>query len=222
MNKFPKLSAVVGLLLLAAAAVSAGNAQPQEVQAVLAAARDGVTQFLSKIPVGSEASFGFNSRAEFDNVGLGTPIAVVTVVPESINTVRTDQELFVSVNEWRVPVLVGGEMRALLTVAKVGGAWKAVDFGASGLAVELGQFMKDKATEMSGRTLELLRLYQLHSDFLVLADPTLPAVAENIYPLKSASMMLARNGQAVQSVYSKATLLPLLQEDFRREAQNEK
>ncbi|HVP07346.1 MAG TPA: hypothetical protein VMS71_05835, partial [Candidatus Acidoferrum sp.] len=188
----------------------------------VAAAREGVARFLDMIPVGSEASYGFNNRGEFGNVGLGTPIAVVSIVPDSIkNGIREDQNIFVPVNEWRVPITVNGEMRALLTVAKVGGTWKAVDFGASGLASELGKFMKDRAMDIAGRRVELLRLYQLHSDFLLLTDTTQAAAKENICPLTSATMMLERNGQAVKSVYSKATLLPLIREDFGREAQNE-
>ena len=224
MTNCPRMAVIIGLVsCVLLTAGSRGASQPQETGDVLAAAQAGVTQFLARIPVGSEALYGFTDRSEFGSVGLGTPIAVFTIVPDSIDdSTPAGEEFLVPVNEWRVPVTVNGEMRALLTVSKVRDTWKAVDFGATGLAVELRRFMANRAADVSGRRLELLRLYQLHSDFVILVD-TAPAGAPAAFcPLRSATMMLERNGQTAESVYSKEELLPVIREDFRREAANEK
>lgn len=223
MTKCHRTGVIIGLLSCVLLTAGIGSAvQPQERGDVVAAAQAGVAQFLAKIPVGSEALYGFTDRSEFGSVGLGTPIAVLTIVPDSIKDgVEIGREYLVPVNEWRVPVTVNGEMRALLTVSKVEGNWTAVDFGAAGLAIELHRFMTVRAAEMSGRPLQLLRLYQLHCDFAVVGD-TAPAVTTAaIYPLRSAAMMLERNAQTVESVYSIEKLLPVIREDFRREAANE-
>lgn len=223
MAKRTRTGLIFGLLLCAfLTAWTDSSAQPQETREVLTTAQAEVMQFLAKIPVGSEALYGFTDRSELDRVGLGTPIAVLTVVPDSISdNTQIDKDYLVPINEWRVPVTVSGRMRALLTVSKVLGNWKAVDFGAIGLAIELDRFMTDRAAEASGRRLELLRLYQLRCDFAVLADASPAGAPADIYPLRSATMMLERNGHAVERVYSREKLLPVLREDFRREATDE-
>lgn len=223
MTKCLRIGRVFGLLLCALlTAWTDSRAQSQETGEVLAIAQAEVTQFLARIPIGSEALYGFTDRSELDLIELGTPVAVLTVVPDSISdSTRINKDYLVPIHEWRVPVTVSGRMRAFLSVSKVRGIWKAVDFGAAGLAAELDQFMTDHATEASGRRLELLRLYQLHCDFAVLAD-VLPAGAPaTIYPLRSATLMLERNGHAIERVYSREKLLPLLREGFRREATDE-
>lgn len=91
--------------------------------------------FLARIPPGQETTYGFNARSEFAEATPGEPYQMYTVASGGSRS-SVDQSLQ-PMNEWRVPVSVRGEYRALLTVIRDRDRWRAVDFGAALLAREL-------------------------------------------------------------------------------------
>jgi hypothetical protein len=161
----PAPSAAVGGTGSAAAPLSSDD-EPDHAEA-LAAARDGLRRFLDRIPEGTRASYGFSSPEEIDRAQLGAPYRVWTADPE-----RTRAAPLSSVREWRFPVTVDGEYRALLTVSSAnGGPLRAVALGAAGLARELGRHERDRAVPAQAERV-LLRLYELRADFV--AFPAAP------------------------------------------------
>jgi hypothetical protein len=194
-----------------------------ETRGFTAVAESGLAQFLGKIPAGSESLYGFSSRDELLQVKLGTPIPVFTIVPDStMGDIVTAKEYLTITDEWRIPITVDGEAKALLTLSKVNGTWKCVDFGAAGLAREIQKFIESHSFDETRQQLALLRLYQLHADFAMVRDTATSVNAAAFYPLRSASVMLERNRNPLERVYDLQKLLPVLKEDFRREVENEK
>ena len=135
-----------------------------ETAAVSAAAERDFSFFLERIPDTEVSAYGFLSRDELHNVRPGTPLRVHTVDVD-----RSGETPVVggmrAMDEWRVPLLVEGEPRALLTVVRQGAEYKAVDFGAAGLAAALSE-TPQAARKTSSDALYLLRVFELRQDFL--------------------------------------------------------
>ncbi len=106
-------------------------AQDTDVNTVIAVANKSIKSYLEKIPAGNEKGYGFDNRQEFEIVKTGNPYHVFTLSNDFFkdDKLPTEKNYLVAVNEWRVPITVNGQYRALLTIAKVKGIWKAVNFG---------------------------------------------------------------------------------------------
>jgi len=155
-------SVLLGAVVLFGLSVVAAPAQ----NTAAGAAAAGLRPFLSSIPEGREADFGFATRGEFELATLGSPYELVSILPHDLATasaVRPD--ILVPMDTFRFPVLCKGKIRALLTVARVEGEWKAVDFGAAGLAAAVERFEENVPSPGEGARKLLLRLYQLKIDF---------------------------------------------------------
>lgn len=126
-----------------------------EAREAAVAAEAGLARFLGAIPEVSLGGFGFGDRHEVDRAVLGAPYRVWLSEAQAREVGATD--------EWRFPVMVDGAFRALLTVSRVDGAYLAVDFGAAGLARELGGLERARTLPADGRRV-LLRLPALRAD----------------------------------------------------------
>ncbi len=115
--------------------------------------------WLSRIPAGEEELYGFQDRDEFKRTAVAKPFRMCAV----------SSQYGVSIlNEWRVPVLVDGRYRALLTVAQMGGTLKAVDFGAAALAQQLARIVDTyRLGSTTGNKFFLLRFYEATKDYVV-------------------------------------------------------
>ncbi len=92
--------------------------------------------FLNLIPEGREKDYGFAMRSDFSKIKIEEPY-------QTYYLSKKDKDLlFVSGNEWRVPLSVDGHYVALLTVQINAGVAEAVDFGANGLAQKIEEFEK--------------------------------------------------------------------------------
>jgi hypothetical protein len=151
-------------------------------EAICAVARSSLTAFLEKIPVGHESRYGFLHRNEFGRATCGTPLRMYT---DSMKTNADESSNRpVALNEWRVPVLVDGGLRSLLTVAMTDGVPEAVELGGAALAREVNEFEK----KYHGIRRGLFRLYRLRCDFLML-DRTGKGFNEGeFHPLRSARL----------------------------------
>jgi hypothetical protein len=157
----------------------------QEVTRVLEAARARLAFLLDRIPVGFEKHYGFRNRVEFGRASAGAPFRVVTLADGDIR-LGTYRPLPVGV--WRVPVVVDDEHRALVTVARMQGSWRAVEIGAAVLAKDLEHTLGQVGGAPAQRT--ILRVYPLRSDFLILAHRDARPEEGSIHPLESARRFL--------------------------------
>ena len=154
-------------------------------------ARSSLNEFLDKIPTGRESRYGFLNRAEFARASIGVPMRVYIAGPDLADVNSEDNPSSPkATNEWRVPVLVDGEPRALLTVSVTDGALTTTELGAAGLSRELGEFKK----KYPARRRALLRLHTLQCDFII-NDRTGDGFDKaDYYPLRSAQNLFKSSG----------------------------
>ena len=156
------------------------NVYPQTVDKsiIFQLADDELYNYLNKIPLGQEKMFGFNDRGEFSKAEIGVPYEVYTLNPDFFNddTISINKSYVVTTNNWRVPVVVDNQNRALLTISKYNNNWAVVKFGATGLANELEIF---EVNHPSTSELKILRVFQITSDFILTSH-------NKLYPLSSA------------------------------------
>ena len=162
------------------------NAQTNQIGNISRAANAELSDYLNKIPVGQENMFGFTNRGDFSQAEIGDPYEVFTLSPEFFDTenITRNKTYIVSTENWRVPIIVNNQHRALLTVSKVNNQWSVVKIGANGLAEELDMFNKNHP---SINELKILRVFQLKSDFVLTSQDV-------IYPLTSAKHLLSIEG----------------------------
>ena len=162
-------------------------------------ANEELKSYLQKIPLGQEHMFGFNNRKEFSQSKIGVPYEVFTLTANFFDNekIEKDQNYIVSTGNWRVPIIVSNEYKALLTVSKENNKWKVVKIGAKGLARELDKF---KQNHPSNSDLKILRVFQLKGDFILTSQNT-------IYPLTSASKGLLIDSDKAYLIYNILTLI---------------
>ena len=180
-------------------------AQPDNKDTILLAAKKELLQTLKKIPIGDEHVYGFNNREEFNNASLGQLLKVYYI--NSKGSVKGLQIL--TNNEYRLPVIVGTEFRALLTVSLIDGNWHIVDFGAVGLAKDIENYLnlvhpnKDYAGVF-------LRIYGINSDFIASKKEDQLVDSCNFYPLQSAKIYLDAAGFIKKDYYNLSSLFQII------------
>lgn len=183
----------------AAAAPDLETLAGAEARDAVAAARAGLPRFLAALPADGLPGYGFAGPAELQRAALGAPYRVWTNDAAGSALAAT--------SEWRFPVIVDGVFRALLTVAKVDGAYLAVDFGAAQLSRELGGVERDRAVAPGARRV-LLRLPAVQSDLV--AFPPAGATVEDARFEPLASARAARGGP--RAAVDARTVLPWVRE----------
>ena len=148
-------------------------------------ARRQLSAFLSRIPQGQEQRYGFDSRQQFDASEVGSAYRMLTIQPFT----SRQQPVVVELSEWRVPVVVQGTYRSLLTVANTGKGLQVVEVGAAALCTELGS-LEALASTLPGSVRAIVRVYQLQSDFLAVLSAQDAYRAAWYYPMQSACASL--------------------------------
>jgi hypothetical protein len=105
---------------------------------------------------------------------LGTPIEIFTVQPNALMSYSgTDFGMLLhTTGQWYVPVLVGTEYRALLTVTQMDDKWEVVGISAAKLAVELQALDRELPAMLSAAGVQrrdqpkFVRIFQAYSDFM--------------------------------------------------------
>lgn len=205
-------------LLISAAALFAFRVDDGRLDSrVMKAAGAGLGSFLSNIPQGSEAQFGFASRDEIAAATVSTPYRTLALTSDfyalrSLDGINGTK--FISLtNEWRVPVVVNGENRLLLTVVAEGDNVVASDLGGAGLAKEIGRMVNPA----SGHSYGILRVYRLSSDFLVdMPGGTLDNA--RYFPLTSARMSMPSLAGA--NGYKLSEILPVIKNEIKNHPVN--
>lgn len=184
------LSALALLSLFASGAIASETVK----EAVAAAASRGLPTMLQQIPSEETKHYGFKNSFEMSLAQVGEPMEIFTVHPDEMMFYSgKDFGAFLrSTGEWYVPVLVGSENRALLTVTWEDGAWQVVGISAAGLARELGAFkgniqsMLDNEGVQQREQPRFVRIFQAYSDFMYV--PT--TREEYLVPFSSAQAAL--------------------------------
>ncbi|HRY31653.1 MAG TPA: hypothetical protein P5531_01655 [Bacteroidales bacterium] len=166
------------------------SAQDLELTGVIAAAKAGSLEYLQKIPVNQEPSYGFSSRAEFASITIGKPYQILTLSKEFFaDTVMPDEKYIISTGEWLVPLLINGEYRILLTVCMINGQFEVVALGGAVLAKTLENF--ENLHHSYSESGMLLRVYQMSSDFVLVSPEGEHA---RIYPLNTLNLLSTEFG----------------------------
>lgn len=176
----------LSLFLLAFAGFAFTVIDNHETQ-VRKAAQDQLQTTLGKIPAGQEANFGFASREEFKSATVGEIYRTITLTTDFFSDEKLkDKNYILAQNEWRVPAVVNGENRVLLTVFGQDTALNVVDIGATALAKE----MQSKSAGQSQKDKFIFRIYPLTMDFIVFVEHG-KSLAEGVYyPMNSAKMSI--------------------------------
>ena len=189
------------IILVLLISVSSLVAQTNKIEIISAVANRELSNYLNKIPLGQENMFGFNNRGEFSQAEIGIPYEMFTLNNEFFDNenIINNKDYIFSTNCWRVPIIVGNQYRALLTVSMFNREWNVVKIGAKGLAEELDFFNKNHPAI---NELKILRVFQLKSDFILTSF-------DEIYPLASAKNLLSikSNNEVSYSLYNMLTLL---------------
>jgi|TARA_B110000238_G_scaffold51561_1_gene56149 hypothetical protein len=189
------------LLILVIAVSVTVTAQTHSLELISNVAAKELTNYLNKIPIGQEKMFGFNNRGEFSEASIGEPYEMLTLNNDFFNDkfIVRDKDYIMSTGNWRIPIMVNKQNRALLTISKVNNEWHVVKIGAKGLAEELEKFNTNHPLIIKSY---ILRVFQLKSDFVLTSK-------EIIYPLTSAKRsFLIEDGENIK--YSLYDLLILV------------
>jgi hypothetical protein len=163
---------------------------------VYTVARSSLSAFLDKIPQGYESRYGFLNRKEFTRASPGVPIRVYIPEAGSVNGLSDSLSNHPrALNEWRVPILVDGEHRALLTVEAIGGKLAVTDLGAAGLSRELGEFKKKYPARHSA----LFRLQPLQCDFIIIDRTGVGLNDGDYHPMRSARTIFSTDAPSPRS-----------------------
>jgi hypothetical protein len=203
------------LLFILCMIVMGSIAQTDNRQKMIKEAMNELQLWLKKIPGGNEAGYGFTNRDEFSMATLGKPYQVFALTSDFFKEeIKPGKNYLEATGEWRIPVMVNQENRAVITVLNKKNKWKIVGLGARVLARELQEFERyPELTQNNG--LRLLRVYQLQSDFLFADDPSLSSVKINVYPMHSAFMNIAKIREGSKMKLGLNELLPYIKESIK-------
>jgi hypothetical protein len=129
-------------LFVSIASQGAPRAAPPE---VVNAAREGLHPFLKRIPRDAMQDYGFAKDDPLDQCVLGRPFLVHTITPNAINKYQagdTVGSIISRTNMWYFPVLLKGEVKAILVLDRIDNRWTAVSFGYAELAHKLSKLRK--------------------------------------------------------------------------------
>ena len=202
------------LLIIPCMIVTGSKAQTPDRQEMMKDAMNQLQAWLKKIPGGNEQKYGFNNRDEFSLATLGKPCQVFSLTGDFFKEeIQPGKNYLETTGEWRIPVMVNQENRAVITLLKKKNKWKIVSLGARVLARELQEF--EKYPELSkNNDLRLLRIYQLQSDFLFADDP-LSSMEITVYPMHSAFLNMAKIREGAKPKLGLNELLSFIKESTR-------
>jgi hypothetical protein len=170
-----RLTFVFALLFLCSFTVS-------EQDVVVKTAQQGLQHFLSLIPAGMGENYGFSAQDDMGQCTIGKPYRMLTMSADFYNDAYVPgKNDLVAGKEWRIPVVLNGTHKTLLTVTEDNGSYAVADLGGAELARELQRVSVNAGTN----DLYLLRIHRLYADFLVVANSQVLSDAAFV-PLSSA------------------------------------
>ena len=153
---------------------------------VARAAAEGLPGLLAQIPEGMGSEYGFADGREIAKAVPGRPMPVQAITPAALHAWKPGDAiggLLSATTLWYVPVLAGGEVRAVLVVDWVEGGWQAVSLGYVPLAGPLGMLL-EQWPESGGYHPQLVMVVQAQQYLF-----TVPELGgDNLTPLSGLSM----------------------------------
>jgi hypothetical protein len=206
---------ILTLLFILCMIVKGSTGQTAYREKMIKEAMNELQAWLQKIPGGSESGYGFTNRDEFSLATLGKPYEVFTLTNDFFNEeIQPGKNYLETTGEWRIPVMINQENRAVITIFKKENKWEIVELGARVLARELQEF--ERYPELTGNDgLRLLRVYQLQSDFLFADDLFLSSGEITVFPMHSALINIAKLREGTKIKFGLNELLPYIKESIK-------
>lgn len=180
---------------------------------VLITAKESLDKFLNRIPAGYESFYGFESRDEFKDAKVESPILIYTISLDFLgDNLSNFTEYVQPTNDWKIPVTVNGTAKIFLQVTKFDGTFKAVDMGGHELALEIYDQLKYYKLD---NDIYLLRLYQIASDLLLIIPKDKGITSAKVLPLNSASKINEELGVRQNTVVDINSLAPVLRKIYQ-------
>lgn len=179
------------------------EAVPQE---VTAAAENGLHPFLQRIPPAELGHYGFTRDDALDRAYAGIPFKVYTITPSALSHYKagdTVSSLLSPTGMWYFPIMVNGDMRAVLTVDQLHGAWRAVAIGKASLARELEEVVRQWPRSRGYEPL-LVMVFQAQSYFFTVPQKD----AYNLTPFIFAGKGFGAEFQEGREKYASTVELP--------------
>jgi hypothetical protein len=166
-----------------------GETAPPE---AITAAQSGLPAFLEKIPAGDSRSYGFEPGDPIHAAYPGAPYRLHEITPAALARFKPGDavdSLTRPAGMWYFPVMIRDEVKAILIVDYLDGAWRAVSLGQAPLARELNSIRRQWPKE-SGYSPSLVVNFQSAGYFF-----TVPQVNDhNLTPILPRE---ARSGAAL-------------------------
>jgi hypothetical protein len=193
------------LSLAAIAALCSFDGQQGGTDFVTRAAKSEFAKFFALIPQGRETQYGFAPGDNAASCTMGKPLQMLTLTKEFYEGgYQADKKNIEATHEWRVPVILNGDYKTMVTVAGDEQDAHIVDFGGAGLAKEL----RPMFARSTGDRFGMLRLYPSGASFFVAMGSG--SLADATYtPLASALMAMP---QLQQIPYTQREALAAIKE----------
>lgn len=182
---------------------------------VMQAAASQLDVFLSKIGPGNQADYGFAPADHTDACTVGKPYRILAFSSDLYyKPLAEDKDYIIIKSEWRVPVMLNGQGRVLLTVTGSSGNYSVTDMTEPQLAREL----QLKSTSMSNDdNWYLLRIPAIAADFFVSEHDNSFADAQ-FMPLASAITNIAAIGKTHKPIYTITEVQQMVKEAYAKKA----
>ncbi len=186
---------------------------------VMQAAEGQLPVFISKIQAGDANLYGFTLEDDMDLCEIGKPYRVISFNNNFYDSSREDNKsLIIIKNDWRVPVMIKGVNRNLLTVSGTSGNYVVTSMGDTTLAKDL-QY-KSKGADQSDN-FYLLRIPQLPADFFAHeADNSFEDAT--FVPLASALEIIPALSKTHKSSYTLTEVMQMVKQALAQKAKDEK
>jgi hypothetical protein len=138
----------------------------------LAAAREGLPQFLQALPGEELSHYGFDGRAETLRAVLGAPFRLYTWDPAELlayDEGRIAALAEIPTNHVLCPVLCDGRPRTVLTVGEIDGAWQAIAIGGPNPTPQMLELARQWPAA-DGYRLRYIQAYPGGSQFVLVAE----------------------------------------------------
>ena len=179
---------------------------------VQAAAESQLPVFLSKIPAGMEASYGFRPQDDLDLCTVGKPYRMLFFSSDFYKgPIDVSRNYILIKNEWRVPVIADSMYRNLLTITGNPGNYTISGMGDTVLAKELQQ----QGAGNENDEYYILRIPPLRADFFV-AESNNSFIEARFTPLLTAIIALPALSSTGKSSFTLAEVEKTIKEALEK------
>ncbi len=133
---------------------------------------EGLPAYLELIPIGQEELFGFNNRAEFEQIRIGIPIQLYKFSGElkDLKKNAKNKDFLIKLNIWDVPLEINNKPRCLLRIVENNDSClQIVSIGSNIIANEIYEISKGYLIEGKSK-ISLLNVFEFNSSFLVIEN----------------------------------------------------